>query len=107
MWPVEWLELQQMKTLAQVTAALSSHKPQLSEKYHVKKMAVFGSFARNEQKKASDVDILVEFKGPVGVEFIDLANYLEHLLKVKVDLVSKNGIKPKYFREIKNDLHYV
>lgn len=107
MWQVKWLELRQMKTLAQVTATLSSHKPQLTEKYHVKNMAVFGSFARNEQKKTSDLDILVEFKRPVGIEFIDLANYLEHLLKVKVDLVSKNGIKPKYFREIKNDLRYV
>lgn len=107
MRPFEWLELYEMKTLAQVSATLSSHKPQLVEKFHIKKMAIFGSFARNEQKKTSDLDILVEFKEPVGIEFIDLANYLEYLLKVKVDLVSKNGIKPKYFREIKNDLHYV
>lgn len=96
-----------MNTLGQVTTALSLHKPELISRFHVKKMAIFGSFARNEQKKTSDVDILVEFNAPVGMEFIDLANYLESLLKRKVDLVSRNGIKPKYFREIKNDLHYV
>ncbi len=96
-----------MNTLAQVTNALSNHKTELVTKFSVKKMAIFGSFARNEQKRTSDVDILVEFSKPVGIEFIDLANYLESLLKRRVDLVSRNGIKPKYFREIKDDLHYV
>jgi predicted nucleotidyltransferase len=96
-----------MKTLAQVTNALSNHKYELSSKFHVEKLAIFGSFARNEQKKESDIDILVEFNAPIGIEFIDLANHLESILKLKVDLVSRNGIKPKYFREIKNDLRYV
>ena len=68
---------------------------------------MFGSYARNEQRPDSDIDILVEFDAPVGVEFIDLANYLEDLLKLRVDLVSRNGIKPKYFTEIQPDLKYV
>lgn len=70
-------------------------------------MAIFGSYARNEQRANSDLDVLVEFDSPVGVEFIDLANYLESFLDLNVDLVSRAGIKPKYYREIKNDLKYV
>jgi uncharacterized protein len=96
-----------MKNFSQIQNALSSHKSELFQKYHIKNMAIFGTYARNEQKRNSDLDILVEFYSPIGVEFIDLANYLEHLLKIRVDLVSKKGIKPKYFREIKDDLKYV
>ena len=43
----------------------------------------------------------------MGIEFIDLAGELEAILHRKVDLVSKNGIKPKYLEEIKKDLVYV
>jgi len=96
-----------MKKLSQIKATLYSRKSDLFQKYRVKRIAIFGSCARNQQEKHSDVDILVEFNSPIGIEFIDLANYLESLLKVRVDLVSRNGIKPRYFREIKNDLKYV
>jgi predicted nucleotidyltransferase len=96
-----------MKSLAQIENMLAAHKGELFQQYHVKKMAIFGSYARSEQRKTSDLDILVEFNSPVGVEFIDLANDLERLLKIKVDLVSRNGIKPKYLKEIKSDLKYV
>ena len=96
-----------MKSLGQIKDALSSRKLEMVQKYHVKNMAIFGSYSRNEQKKNSDLDVLVEFTSPVGIEFIDLANYLEALLKIPVDLVSRKGIKPKYYREIKSDLKYV
>ena len=70
-------------------------------------LAIFGSYARGEQKKNSDVDILVEFNKPIGIEFIDLAEELERILKIKVDLVSKNGVKSRYFKEIEDELIYV
>lgn len=96
-----------MKNLSQIQDTLSSRKDELFERFQIKNLAVFGSYARDEQKQTSDVDILVEFKSPVGIEFIDLANYLEKVLKIRVDLVSRNGIKPKYFQQIKGDLKYV
>jgi predicted nucleotidyltransferase len=49
----------------------------------------------------------VDFSQPIGIEFIDLANELEILLRRKVDLVSKEGIKPKYFQEIQPEILYV
>ncbi len=54
--------------------------------------------------KNSDVDILVEFSAPAGVEFINLGNYLERLLDIRVDLASRNGIKPHYFQRIRGGL---
>lgn len=70
-------------------------------------MALFGSYARGEQNQSSDVDILVEFDGSIGIQFIDLAEEIEKLLGTDVDLVSRYGIKDKYFKSISEDLIYV
>ena len=71
------------------------HKAELNEKFKVKTIGVFGSYVRGEQKRSSDVDVLVEFEVPVGLfEFRKLENYLSDLLGVKVDLVSKKALKP-------------
>jgi predicted nucleotidyltransferase len=96
-----------MRDLNQIKAVLASHKNELFERFRIENMAIFGSYARNEQNGKSDVDILVEFHSSVGVEFIDLANYLESVLEVNVDLVSRKGLKTKYYDEIKGDLVYV
>ena len=93
--------------MVQIKNVLASNKDRLFKEYHVANMAVFGSFARNEQREDSDVDILVEFAAPVGMEFIDLADDLEEILNRKVDLVSKNGVKPKYLAVIQKQLIYV
>lgn len=79
----------------------------LKERYPIASMALFGSYARNEQTPTSDVDIMVEFDGKIGVKFIDLANELEKALGIKVDLVSKKGIKEQYLNTILSDLIYV
>ena len=96
-----------MTSLNQIQSTLSSHKAELLDLFRVNTLAVFGSYARNEQRNDSDVDILVEFNSPVGIELIDLGNYLERILNLRVDLVSRNGIKPKYFKQIEGDLKYV
>lgn len=96
-----------MKTLPEITGILASHKNRLFDRYPLKSIAVFGSFARNEQKDGSDVDILVEFNGRIGIQFIDLAEEIEKLLGTKVDVVSRNAIKPGYFKSIESDLKYV
>lgn len=93
--------------LSTIQAQLQQIKPHLSAKYHVNTLGLFGSVVRNDFTPDSDIDIVVDFKKPIGIEFIDLANDLEKLLKRKVDLVSKDGIKPKYFREIQPEIVYV
>lgn len=90
-----------------IVKTLRDKRIEFAFKYHLKSIGIFGSFTRDDFKDDSDIDILVEFDQPVGIEFIDLANELEELLNMKVDLVSKKGIKPKYFQEIQKDLRYV
>jgi uncharacterized protein len=96
-----------MKTLEEIKSILEQNKPRLHETFGVTELGVFGSYSRNSQNSESDIDILVDFDKPVGLEFIELAIDLELLLDLKVDLVSKNGIKPRYFKFVKEDLIYV
>lgn len=96
-----------MKTLQEIKHILATNKHKLFEKYPIQSLAIFGSFAQNKEKDESDLDLVVDFKERIGVQFIDLADELEDLLKIKVDLVSRKGIKDKYFKAIENDLIYV
>jgi len=96
-----------MLNLTTVKNTLLAHKHRLSNKYGLSSLAIFGSYARNEQTDESDLDVLVEFNRPIGSAFIDLADELEELLRVKVDLVSKKGIKEKYLKSIEKELDYV
>jgi len=84
-----------MQDVDGIRRALLRHKAELRKKFKVKTIGVFGSYVRGEQKRGSDVDVLVEFEEPVGLfEFLALENYLSDLLGVKVDLVSKKALKP-------------
>ncbi|MCP8313123.1 MAG: nucleotidyltransferase family protein [archaeon] len=97
-----------MKTLEEIKNILAANKEELRQKYKVKEIGIFGSFVRGEQRKRSDVDILVEFEEPIGLfEFMDLEEYLEKLLKVKVDLVSKGALKPRIGEYILKEVVYL
>ena len=96
-----------MQTIRQIKSILAQHKSELAQKYHLRHLGIFGSYARKDQTAQSDIDLLVEFEEPIGLEFVSLAEELESLLGAKVDLVSINAIKPKMFKIIKKDLVYV
>jgi len=84
-----------MRDVDRIKRVLLEHKAELRKKFKVKTIGVFGSYVRGEQKRGSDVDVLVEFEEPIGLfEFMDLEEYLSRLLGVKVDLVSKKALKP-------------
>jgi predicted nucleotidyltransferase len=84
-----------MQDVENIKRTLSRHKTELRKTFKVKTIGVFGSYVRGDQKRQSDVDLLVEFEEPVGLfEFMDLEIYLTDLLGVKVDLVSKKALKP-------------
>ena len=86
---------------------LRKNKTRLFKKYSIKELAIFGSVSRNDFNETSDIDILVDFNRNIGIEFIDLAEELEAILHKKVDLVSRNGVKEKYYQFIKPDLEDV
>src|SRR5665213_1697790 len=86
-----------MNDLLSIKKELQLLKPSLLLKYNICELGLFGSIVRNDFSPESDIDILVDFTRPIGIEFIDLAEELEASLNRKVDLVSRKGIKPQYF----------
>ena len=90
-----------MKTKQQIIEILASCKPEVEKNFGVKRMALFGSYARGEQKPDSDVDILVEFEPDRVVGLLRLAEMeleLSEIMKRKVDLRTPAELS-RYFRE--------
>jgi len=80
---------------------LRQHLPEISRKYKVSYLGIFGSYVRGEQEPESDLDILVEFEEtPSFFEYIRLEDYLSEILGVKVDLVMKSALKPAIGKRI-------
>ncbi len=96
-----------MKSLNEIKYSLIIHKQQLYSEYPIQSIAILGSYARKERNEKSDLDIMVEFNDKIGIRFIDLADEIERIIGIKVDLVSRKGIKEKYFNAIQPDLIYV
>ena len=67
----------------QIIEKLKNEYPFLSSRYGLKKIGLFGSFASGTQNEQSDVDLIVEFNKPIGLEFIELTEHLEALLGKK------------------------
>jgi predicted nucleotidyltransferase len=96
-----------MTDLATIKRILVQLKPELVKKYHISSIGLFGSIVRDDFKPTSDIDIIVDFSQPIGIEFVDLADHIEKKLQKQVDLVSKRAIKEKYFKEIEPEIVYV
>ena len=92
---------------SEVVARLRQHYPDLASRFKVSSLALFGTFARDEQTSASDVDLLVNFSEPVGFAFIHLGDRLEDLLGRRVDLVASDGIKENRRPSIMSSLIHV
>ncbi len=86
---------------------LKNNKEVLEKNFGVDKIGLFGSYLRGEASEKSDIDILVEFKKPIGfLKFIKLENYLSKVLNKKVDLVTKKALKPLIRKEILKEALY-
>ena len=97
-----------MSNLEEIKTILEKHKQELIEKYNLKEIAIFGSFIRGEQKRKSDIDILVEFNEvPDIFLLIDLEDYLRKLLNKKVDLVRKEAIRAELKETILKEAVYI
>jgi uncharacterized protein len=96
-----------MKNREEIIRSLARDKPELTAKFKVKSLALFGSYARGDQQEDSDVDILVDVDPSIGLEFVTLAERIEKIVGIHVDLVSARAVKPAYMNEIRNELIYV
>ena len=102
------MKTKESKSIREIQKILLNHKQELREKYGVKEIGIFGSYIREENRKNSDIDILVEIEKPMGFfKFIRLERYLSELLRVKVDLVTKNALKPHIGQRILAEVIYV
>ncbi len=76
--------------------------------YGVQRLGLFGSYVREKQSKRSDIDILVSFNRDIDLfEFLDLREYLESQLRIKVDLVMESALKPAIGKRILSEVEYV
>jgi len=96
-----------MVELSEIKNVLLSIKPELMKRYPISSIGLFGSIVRDDFTAESDIDIIVDFNDKIGIEFITLADELERTLNHKVDLVSRGGIKQKYFKVIEPEILYV
>ena len=82
-----------MLTREEITQILRENRLYLASEYGVKRIGLFGSYAKDVPTERSDIDLVVEFDRPIGFRFAELAEYLESLLGRKVDLLTPAGIK--------------
>jgi uncharacterized protein len=97
-----------MKTRDEVLQILANQKASLLETYKITRLGVFGSYARGEQTDDSDIDILVEYENaPSLFRLIELRDYLSELFAIKVDLVTKNGLKARIRERVLAEVIYL
>ncbi len=96
-----------MYTLDAIIEKLRTYKPELQRKYPVSRLGIFGSYARGEATENSDIDVAVELNGPMGLNFVAMADEIEGLFGIKVDVVPKRSIKDSYLPSVEKDILYV
>ncbi|MDF0590011.1 nucleotidyltransferase family protein [Candidatus Methanocrinis natronophilus] len=96
------IPLERRPTLEEILQILRDEMPDLSSRYKVRSLGIFGSYARGEADEVSDIDLLVDLEDESLslMEFIALENHLSDLLGAKVDLVERSALKPAIGRRI-------
>lgn len=97
-----------MKTFDELQQLLLLQKQSICENYQITEIAIFGSYARGEETEASDIDILVDYEtAPTFIMLVELRDYLTQLFGRKVDIVTKNGLKPRIRDRILGEAIYI
>lgn len=98
-------------TKEKLAELLREKYPYLLSEYGVKRIGFFGSYGKGRPSESSDVDVVVEFERPIGLRFVDFAEYLESLLGKKVDVLTPAGIQgiriTRISKEIEKSIVYV
>jgi uncharacterized protein len=97
-----------MITKEEIVQKLKEIKPFLQQKYNLTEIALFGSYARDEQTEKSDIDIMVDYSPKTYKGFLYTIDEIEKLFPgIEIQAAIKGGIKPQYFEVLKSDLIYV
>jgi predicted nucleotidyltransferase len=78
--------------------------PALKREFPLRRLALFGSAAREEAAPECDIDVLADVEPSIGLDFVTLAERLEELIGHKIDLVSQRAIKPLLWKHIEAEL---
>ncbi|MBI3958256.1 MAG: nucleotidyltransferase family protein [Chloroflexi bacterium] len=85
-----------MATQIDICRILHPHLPELTRRYHIKSLRLFGSYVRGEQQSESDVDLLIDFdQTPTLFELMDLEEELGQILATEVDLITQRSLRGK------------
>jgi predicted nucleotidyltransferase len=96
-----------MRTLTEIKQILEAQKEHLAAEYGVTIVGVFGSYVRGEQRRDSDVDILIELERPPRISLIglvELEHYLSDVLGMKVDLAIKKNLRKRIGERILSEV---
>ncbi len=93
-----------MSSPAEILTTLRDQHRILNQRYPIRRMALFGSWARGDAREDSDVDVMVDVDPSIGLRFTDLGDELEKALGRRVDLVSRRAIKPSLWERIEPEL---
>lgn len=103
LWPER--ERMTMKDIESVRKKLADHKADLASRFGIRQLGIFGSYARGQQKKGSDIDLLVTYKKTPGFfGLVRAENYLSELLGIKVDLVIDEDLHPAIAKRISKEV---
>ncbi len=95
-------------SLLEIEEILKKNKNSLRERFKVKDLGIFGSYVRGEQKKRSDIDILVELNEVIDLfDYVELEEFLKKLIGIKVDLVSKKALREELRDRILKEVVYI
>ena len=90
-----------------ILKTLEQNVNQINQKFHIRKLGLFGSYARGDARTNSDIDVLVEFEKPTFDGYMELKFFLEDLFHKDVDLVMKDSLKPRIKPSILAEVQYV
>ena len=95
-------------SLEEIKEVIGLHRQELKRQFHVERIGVFGSYARGDQKKRSDVDFLVMFDEPVS--YLDLGGlkiFMEEITGVKSHVVPSYNLRPEFRDNVLSEVKYI
>jgi hypothetical protein len=93
---------------SEIIHIIKNSKPEMEARFGVQSLGLFGSCVREQQKKKSDIDVLVTFSRDIDLfDFLDLREYLKEKLNARVDLVMSSALKPSIGKHILSEVEYI
>lgn len=91
--------------IGEIKSIIKNNSQNISTRFKAEVIGIFGSYARGEEKKDSDIDILVKFeKGATLFDLVELSEYLENILGIPVDVVSQRALHPMIKDEVLKEM---